>query len=240
MKKYSVKKEQAENLKARKDVEASRVNEKAQLYDPLASLQLYGVTYQEKRREKFVEKKLTKQPETAEETCIGDTEMAKSTGFEEDIEKLQKNTQIIAREIRRSTEIPEKSIRMNLQKSKKYKKSAKTPHTDAKIFKACSKGKKEKRKEERREKWIDKREDYKKRYKMYMKKKILKIIINLQVSEKKFYNSMACYSESDSSSSRGKRKSCDKATLIKEKQYNRRRKRERICDRGVQTQGHSR
>ncbi|CAL1680219.1 unnamed protein product [Lasius platythorax] len=211
VKKYSVKKEQAENLKARKDVEASRVNEKAQLYDPLASLQLYGVTYQEKRREKFVEKKLTKQPETAEETCIDDTEMAKSTGFEEDIEKLQKNTQIIAREIRRSTEIPEKreSIRMNLQKSKKYKKSAKTPHTDAKIFKACSKGKKEKKKEERREKWIDKREDYKK-------------------------------SESDSSSSRGKRKSCDKATLIKEKQYNRRRKRERICDRGVQTPGHSR
>lgn len=51
---------------------------------------------------------------------------------------------------------------------------------------------------------------------------------------------MTCYSESDSSSPRGKQKSCDKATLIKEKRYNKRRKWERICDRDVQTQRHSR
>ncbi|XP_072766623.1 uncharacterized protein [Anoplolepis gracilipes] len=209
VKKYSVKKERAKNQEARKDVKASRVNEKAQLYDPLASLQLYGITYQEKRREKFVEKKLTKQPESAEETCIGDTEMAKSTQFEEDTEMWQKDTQDIAREIRRSTEMPEKSIQTNLRKFKRYKKSAKIPHTDANIFKACSKGKKEKRKNERREKWIDKREDYK-------------------------------ASESDSSSPRGERKSCDKATLIKEKRCNRRRERKKTCDRDVQTQRHSR
>lgn len=181
VKKYSVKKEQTENLEARKDVEASRVNEKTQLYDPLASLQLYGVTYQEKRREKFVEKKLTKQPETAEETYLGDTE-AKSTEFGENIEMLQKNTKVIARKIRRSTEISEKNVQINLQKSKKYKKSTKTPYTDAQIFKFCSKGKKENKEEGRREKWTDKRENYKKRYKVYMTKKVLNIIINLQVS----------------------------------------------------------
>lgn len=165
-------------------MKASRVNEKAQSYDPLASLLLYGVTYQEKGREKFVEKKLTKQPEAAEEACIGDTESAKSTEFEEDIEMLQKDAKIIAREIRGSTEIPEKSIQTNLQKSKRYKKSAKTPHTDAKIFKACLKEKKDKRDEKGRKKWIDKCEYYKERYKMYMTKKILKIIINPYLQKK--------------------------------------------------------
>lgn len=239
-KKYSVKEEQTKNLEASKDVKASRENEKAQLYDPLASLLLYGVTYQGKEREKFVEKKLTKQPETAKETCIGDTKMAKSTEFEEDIEMLQKDTQIIAREIRRFTEIPEKSIQTNLQKSKRYKKSAKTPQTDANIFKACIKGKKGKRDEKRRKKWIDKCEYYKKRYKMYITKKILKIIINLRVSYKKFYNSMTFYSESESSSPREERKSCNKATLIKEKQYNRKRKQKETCNRDAQTQRHSR
>lgn len=164
-KKYSVEEEQTENLEASKDVKASRVNEKAQLYDPLASLLLYGVTYQGKGREKFVEKKLTKQPEAAEEACIGGTEMAKSTEFEEDIEMLQKDAEIIAREIRGSTEIPEKSIQTNLQKFKKYKKSAKTPHTDVKIFKACLKEKEDKRDEKGRKNWIDKFEYYKERYK---------------------------------------------------------------------------
>lgn len=159
-----MKKEQAENLKARKDVKTSRVNEKAQLYDPLAGLQLYGVTYQEKRREKFVGKKLTKQPELAKKTCRADTEMAKATEFEEDTEIWQKDTQDIAREIRRfTTRIPERIIQTNLRKFKKYKKSAKTPHT-ANVFKACLKGKKEKRDEKRREKWIDKRKDDKERY----------------------------------------------------------------------------
>lgn len=169
-KKYSVRKEQAEDLEARKDVKTSKVSEKAQLNDPLASLQLYGVTYRGKKTgKKFVEKKLTKQPEAAEEACTGNTKMAKSTEFKEDIEMLQKDTQIIAREIRRPTEIREKSIQINLQKSKKYKKSART---GAKMFKACLKGKEEKRDEERREKWIDKRKDYKERYRINMIKNI--------------------------------------------------------------------
>lgn len=124
-----------------------------------------------KTSKKFVEKKLTKQPETAEETCTGNTEMAKSTDFKEDIEMLQKDAQFIAREIRRPTEIPEKSIQINLQKSKKCKKSEKTPYTGAKIFKAGLKERKEKRDEGRREKRIDKRKDYKERYKINMTKK---------------------------------------------------------------------
>lgn len=127
-----------------------------------------------KMSKKFVEKKLTKQPETAEETCTDNTEK-----FEEDIEMLQKEAQFIARDIRRLKEIPEKDIQINLQKSKRYKKSAKTPYSDAKIFKACLKERKEKRDAERREKWIDKRKDYKERYKINMTKKILKMIVNL-------------------------------------------------------------
>lgn len=90
--------------------------------------------------------------------------MAKSTEFEEDIEMLQEDTRITAREIRRPAGIREKSIQINLQKSKKYRKSPETPHTDdTKMFKARSKGKKEKGDEERREKWIDKRKNYKER-----------------------------------------------------------------------------
>lgn len=51
-KKYSVKKEQAEDLEARKDVKTLKVSEKAQLNDSLASLQLHGVTYWGKKRVK--------------------------------------------------------------------------------------------------------------------------------------------------------------------------------------------
>lgn len=179
-KKYSAKREQVEDLEARKDVKTLKVSEKAQLNDPLASLQLYGVTYWEKKTsKKFVEKKLTRQPETAEETCTGNTEMAKSTDFKEDIEMLQKDAQFIAREIRRPTKIPEKTIQIDLQKSQKCKKGEKTSYTGAKIFKAGMKERKEKRDEGRREKRIDKRRDYKERYKINMSKKILKIIVNL-------------------------------------------------------------
>ncbi|XP_070169409.1 uncharacterized protein [Polyergus mexicanus] len=181
-KEYSVKEEQTRNLEASKDVKASRVNEKAH------------VTYQGKEHEKFVEKKLTKQPETAKGTRIGDTKMAKSTEFEEDIETLKKDRQI--------------GIQTNLQKSKRYKKSAKIPRIDANIFKACLKGKEDKRDEKRGKQWIDKCEYYK-------------------------------ISESGSSSPREERKSCDKATLIKEKQYNRKRKQKRTCDRDVHAQRHS-
>ncbi|XP_012059688.1 PREDICTED: uncharacterized protein LOC105622889 [Atta cephalotes] len=120
VRKYFVKKKQTEELsdekKARKEIIASpsEVNEKARLYDPLASSELYSVTCQVKRREKPTMEKLTKQSGTAE-IRIDDR---KSGEFEEDIEMEQKNVQISAHETKKSVG---KSIQTDLRKSEKYK-----------------------------------------------------------------------------------------------------------------------
>lgn len=157
VRKYFAKKEQAEELarekKTREKVIASTsvANDKARLYDPLASLELYGVTCQVKRREKPAVEKLTKQSGTAE-IRIDDRKAAE---FEENIEMVQKNVQVFAHEIRKSAAVSEKNIQTNLRKSEKYKRHDRMSHIDAKISRAAGLERKGKKKE-RKEKWIDK------------------------------------------------------------------------------------
>ncbi|EGI58274.1 DC-STAMP domain-containing protein 2 [Acromyrmex echinatior] len=156
VRKYFVKKKQTEELssekKARKEVIASpsEVNEKARLYDPLASSELYSVTCQVKRREKPAMEKLTKQSGTAE-IRIDDR---KSAEFEEDIEMEQKSVQVSAHETKKSA--LEKSIQTDLRKSEKYKKCDKMLHIDTQFSRAADLEKKKKKENRRHEKWIDK------------------------------------------------------------------------------------
>lgn len=159
VRKYFAKKEQAEELarekKAKEKVIASTsvANDKARLYDPLPSLELYGVTCQVKRREKPGVEKLTKQSGTAE-IRIDDR---KSVEFEEDIEMGQKNMHVFAHDIKKSAAVSEKNIQTNLRKSERYKKHNKLSHIDAKISRIADLEKKEKKKERKQEKCIDKR-----------------------------------------------------------------------------------
>lgn len=158
MKKYFAEKEQAEELarekKAREKVIASTsvANDKARLYDPLASLELYGVTCQVKRRKKPAVGKLTKQSGTAE-IRIDDRKAAE---LEEDIEMAQKNMHVFAHKIKKSAAVSEKNIQTNLRKFKKYKRHDKILHIDAKISRAAGLEKKGKKKERKQEKWVDK------------------------------------------------------------------------------------
>ncbi|XP_018338244.1 PREDICTED: uncharacterized protein LOC108746157 [Trachymyrmex septentrionalis] len=161
VRKYFAKKKQTEALskelsrekKAREEVIASpsEVNEKARLYDPLASSELYSVTCQVKRREKPAMEKLTKQSGTAE-IRIDDR---KSAEFEEDIEIEQKSVQVSAHETKKS--VLEKSIQTDLRKSEKYKRCDKM-HIDTQFSKAADLEKKKKKEKRRQwtEKWIDK------------------------------------------------------------------------------------
>lgn len=154
VKRYCVEEEQTERLKAREKAKAvtSRANDRTELYEPLAGLELYGITYRAKRRERPTEEKLTKQSETR----IDDREMAESTEFEEGIEMTQKGTQIVTREIERFAEMPEKSVQTSLEKFAKYKRGEKTLCTDAEIFHTVGV-------EGRLEKWNNKRKHRKKR-----------------------------------------------------------------------------
>lgn len=167
MKKYSVNKEQSKKLKAKEKAVTStlRASDKTELYDPLASLELYGVTYQARRREKSTEEKLTKQPETVE-TRIDDGKTVESTEFKKGIEMLQKDRHTGARKIRKSEEMPEKSIQTSIRKFEKYKKSDGTPaHTNVKI--SVNLERERRRKKERGfKKWINKCNRYQKRYKI--------------------------------------------------------------------------
>ncbi|KYN11324.1 DC-STAMP domain-containing protein 2 [Trachymyrmex cornetzi] len=156
VRKYFAKKKQTEELsrekKAREEVIAStsEVNEKARLYDPLASSELYSVTCQVKRREKPAMEKLTKQSGTAE-IRIDDR---KSANFEEDIEMEQKSVQVSTHETKKS--VPEKSIQTDLQKSEKYKRCDKMLHIDTQFSRAADLKKKKKKEKRRHEKWIEK------------------------------------------------------------------------------------
>ncbi|XP_018046467.1 PREDICTED: LOW QUALITY PROTEIN: uncharacterized protein LOC108685963 [Atta colombica] len=155
VRKYFAKKKQTEELsdekKARKEIIASpsEINEKARLYDPLASSELYSVTCQVKRREKPTMEKLTKQSGTAE-IRIDDR---KSGEFEEDIEMEQKNVQISAHETKKSIG---KSIQTDLRKSEKYKRCDKMLHIDTQFSRAADLEKKKKKENRKHEKWIDK------------------------------------------------------------------------------------
>lgn len=161
VRKYFTEKEQTEKLagerKAREKVTASTsvANDRAQLYDPLASLELYGVTCQIKRRERPAVEKLTKQSGTAE-IRIDDRKAAE---FEEDIEMIQKSGQVRAHEIRKSAAACERNIQTHPRKSEKYKRHDKTSHIDKKISGATGlgrKGRKKEREGREQEKWIDK------------------------------------------------------------------------------------
>lgn len=157
VRKYLAKKkaeELAREKKTREKVIASTsvANDKARLYDPLASLELHGVTCQVKRREKPAVEKLTKQSGTAE-IRIDDR---RETEFEENIEMVQKNVQVFEHEIKKSAAVSGKNIQTNLQKSKKYKRHDKMSHIDAKISRVAGLDKKEKKKERKQERWIDK------------------------------------------------------------------------------------
>jgi len=172
MKKYSINNyEQYKKLKAKEKAVTStlKASDKTELYDPLASLKLHGVTYQARKCEKSTEEKLTKQPETAE-TRIDDKKTMESMEFE----MLQKDRHITPCKIRKSVEMPEKSIQINIRKSKRYKRSDRTPYTSTRIFKTANLERERGRKKERGwEKWINKCNRYQKRYKV---KKYLKLI----------------------------------------------------------------
>jgi len=144
----------AREKKAQEKVIASTsvANDKVQLYEPLASLELYGVTCQVKRREKPAVGKLTKQLGTAE-IRIDDR---KSAEFEENIEIVQKNVQVSAHTIRKSATAPEKSIQTNSRKSEKYKRRDKISRIDAKISRTACLDKRGKKEERKQEKWTDK------------------------------------------------------------------------------------
>lgn len=154
---FNTKKERelAKKKKAREKVIASTsmANDKAQLYDPLASLELYGVTCQIKRREKPAVEKLTKQSGTAE-IRIDDR---KAVEFKEDVDMVQKNVQVFAHEIRKSPAECEKNIQTDLRKSEKYKRHDKMSHIAEKISEIAGLRKKGKKKERKgQNKWIDK------------------------------------------------------------------------------------
>lgn len=133
----------------------SVANDKARLYNPLASSELYGVTCQVKRREKPAVEKLMKQSGAAE-IRIDDRKTAESTEFEGDIEMVQKNTQVSANKIIKSGAILEESIQTSLRRSEKYKRYDKILHIDAKISKAAGLEKGGKKEERKQERWIDK------------------------------------------------------------------------------------
>ncbi|XP_011648186.1 uncharacterized protein LOC105434226 [Pogonomyrmex barbatus] len=163
--------------------------------------------YQGKRRERAAVEKLTKRFGAAEIRIDG-TKVAKSAGFGQNIEMVQKDTQVPACEIKKSAAIaPEKSTQKNLRKSEKYKRNDKASHTDDRsISRAAGLETRGRYEERKRERWFHKRKLRKRR-------------------------------EPDDSSSQ--RRSCDKATLIKEKLYNKKGKRENICSRDVHTQRHA-
>lgn len=168
IKKYSINKEQFKKLEAKEKAVTStlRASDTTELYDPLASLELHGVTYQARRREKSTEEKLTKQPETVE-TRIDDGKTVESTEFKKGIEMLQNNRHTEARKIRKSEEMPEKSIQTNIRKFKKYQKSNRTLHTNVKISETVNLERGRRTKEERGlEKWINKCNHCQKRYKI--------------------------------------------------------------------------
>lgn len=159
VRKYFVKKEQAEELareqKGEKVIASTSVaNDKARLYNPLGSSELYSVTCQVKRREKPAVEKLTKQSRTAE-IRIDDRKAAESSEFKEDIEMVQKNTQVSAHKIIKSAAILEKSIQTSLRRSEKYKRYGKISHIDAKISIATGFEKRGKKEERKQERWID-------------------------------------------------------------------------------------
>lgn len=153
--KYLAKKEEHKKIEEREKSETltSKANDKSELYDPLAGLELYGITYQAKRREKPIEQKTTKQPKV-EATHVD----VKETEFEENNETVQKDTQFTVHEMKKTTEMLEKSIQTDLRKFSRYKKSNETSHDDIKICKAVdSKERKKKKEEKRRKKWTNKR-----------------------------------------------------------------------------------
>lgn len=150
---FNTKKEQELTQEKKAIASTSIANDKAQLYDPLASLELYGVTCQRKRREKPAVEKLTKQSGTAE-IRIDDRKAAE---FKEDIDMVHKNVQVYAHGIRKSPAVCEKNIQTNLRKSEKYKRHDKMSHIAEKISEIVGLGKKGKTKERKgRTKWIDK------------------------------------------------------------------------------------
>lgn len=166
--KHSINKEQSTKLEAKEKAAALtlRTSDKTELYDPLASLELHGITYQARRREKSTKEKLTKRPETTE-TRIDDGETAESVEFKKGIEMLQKDRHIRARKIRKYGEISEKSIQTNIRNIKRNKKNDRTPRINARISEVANLEKGRRRKEERGwEKWINKCNRHRKRYKI--------------------------------------------------------------------------
>lgn len=153
-----MKKEQAEELARGKGAgekaiaSTSLANDKVRSYDPLASLELYGVTCQVKRREKPAVEKLTKQSGTAEIR----TDDRKSAEFEEHIKMVRKNAQVSPHKIRTSAAAPEKSVQTNRRKSEKYKRRDEMSHIDGKISRAAGTKKRGEKEERRQKKWIDK------------------------------------------------------------------------------------
>lgn len=164
--KYFIRKEQAEELAREKRTRENAIastsvaNDKARLYEPLASLKLYGVTCQVKRREKSAGEKLTKQSGTAE-IRIDDR---KSAEFEEDIGMVEKNVQVSAHEILKSAAILEKNIQTNPQKSERYKRHDNMSRIDTRISRAAGSKKRGKKEEKRQERWIDRCKRRKQRY----------------------------------------------------------------------------
>lgn len=159
--KYSVdEEEQTKGLEAREKAAkaaTSGANDRAELYrEPLAGLELYGVTYRAKgSSERPTEKKLTRQSET---TRIDDKR--ETAEFEEGIEMTRRSTQMVTREIREGfAEMPDKSVRTNLEKfTGRCERSEKTPprKTAGEISQAAGA-------EGRLEKWINKRKHRKTR-----------------------------------------------------------------------------
>lgn len=135
----------------------SGANDRAELYrEPLAGLELYGVTYRAKGSSgRPTEKKLTKQSET---TRIDDKR--ETAEFEEGVEMTRRSTQMATREIREEfAEMPENSVRTNLEQfTGTCKRSEKTPprKTGGEISQAAGA-------EGRLEKWINKRKHRKTR-----------------------------------------------------------------------------
>lgn len=155
LRKYSVRGEQPEELETRRKAKTptSRANDKPQLYHPLASSELHGVTYQARRYEKSAEEKLTKQPEAAE-ARIDDREAVECAEFEEGVGTTQGDSQIIVHR-GKSTEIPAG----NTRKFERYDKSDKASHCDRNVgmFTASDLERKREKTEGKRRKWIKKR-----------------------------------------------------------------------------------
>ncbi|XP_070524132.1 titin homolog isoform X2 [Cardiocondyla obscurior] len=184
VRKCDAKNEQAEELagaeKSKEKVIASTsvANDKARLYDPLASLKLYGVTCQVKGREKLAVEKLTKQS-GAPEIRIDRT----TAKFVEDIEMVQKSVQVSEHEVRKSAAVSAKSIQANLRKLEKCKRYDKISHIGAKICRATGLGKKDKKREEEQEKGIDKCKKHRKPRSSEKKKQLIKRKYDVDVTE---------------------------------------------------------